>query len=115
MAVRIDLEAVRGAVDANVYRDAEELLSAGRVGEITAVGGGAAAVVDDGSKKHRVWVGVVTGAFEMECDCVGPDHDPEDFCAHAVALTMAAARDAFAWSAVAIPPSELNVRPAGRR
>ncbi|HEX5541819.1 MAG TPA: hypothetical protein VFX60_09685 [Micromonospora sp.] len=106
MAVRIDLAALRRAVDSGTYRDAEDLLAAGRLGEITPVGGGAAAVVNAGTDiPLQVWVGVVAGGLETECDCAGPGHDPEDLCAHAVALTIAALRDDFSWSSAAVPPS----------
>ena len=116
MAVRIDLDAVRGAVDPAVYREAEELLAAGRLGRIVEVNGGAvAAVRGDAATAYEVWVGVVDRAFTSECECAGPDTDPEELCAHAVAVTLAAIGDGFHWSASATPPSTVEVDPEVRR
>jgi hypothetical protein len=115
VAVRIDLDAVRDAVDPEVYRSAEALLASGQLGEITAVGGGAAATVGSAhAPGHEVWVGVTGGAFTGECDCpAGADAD--QLCAHAVALTLAAVRDGFAWSSTATAPSQAALDPAVRR
>jgi hypothetical protein len=112
VAVRIDIDAVREAVAPAVYREAEELLAAGRLGEIIAVGGGAVcAVRRETGPSYEVWVGVVAGEFTAECDCAEPD----ELCGHGVALTLAALRDGFPWSAAATPPSALVVDPKVRR
>jgi uncharacterized Zn finger protein len=116
MVVRIDMDAVRGAVEPAVYREAEELLAAGRLGRIVEVGGGAVGAVhgDDGPP-YEVWVGVVGGAFTGECECAGPDTEPDELCVHAVALTLAALRDGFPWASRATPPSAAQIDPEIRR
>ncbi|RKR87564.1 hypothetical protein BDK92_1844 [Micromonospora pisi] len=117
MVVRIDAEAVRGAVDPEIYRAAEALLAAGRLGRIVEVNGGVVAAVhtDSGATAYEVWVGVVDRAFSSECDCAGPETDPEELCAHAVAVTLTALADGFPWSANATPPSTTQVDPEVRR
>ncbi|MFI6762570.1 hypothetical protein ACIBF5_25895 [Micromonospora sp. NPDC050417] len=117
MAVRIDVDAVRGAVDPEVYQEAEALLAADRLGRIVEVNGGAVAAVhtDSGATAYEVWVGVVDGAFSSECDCAEPETDPEELCAHAVAVTLAALGDGFHWSPTATPPSTVRVDPGVRR
>jgi hypothetical protein len=107
MAVRIDEDAVRDSVDADVLSKADELLSSAAVGEITAVGGGATALVRAGHDlRYETWVGVVGGDFIGECDCDSSDSSPDELCAHAVAVTLSAVRDRFPWSSAATPPSE---------
>lgn len=97
MAVKLDVDALCDSVAPTVREAAQRWLASGRVGEITAVGGGASASVDH----VAVWVGIVGGDFVAECDCTdapsgpvgaGDDEDGEDddLCAHAVALTAAA-------------------------
>lgn len=113
MAVRIDEAAVRGSVAPEVFREAEALLASGEVGEVTAAGGGAAALVPgEGGTRYESWVGVVDGDFTGECDCEATDGD--ELCAHAVAVTLAAIREEFAWSPAAVPPSG-HIDPAVRR
>lgn len=115
VVVRIDVEAVRSAVDPAVLQTADELLNAGRVGGITAVGGGAICLVKsgDGRPGHEVWVGVTAAGFTGECDCGGCGTD--ELCVHAVAVTLAALRQGFAWSANATPPAESEVDPRVRQ
>lgn len=117
MVVRIDVDAVRGAVDPEIYREAEALLAAGRLGRIVEVNGGVVAAVhtDSGATAYEVWVGVVDRAFSSECDCAGPETDPEELCAHAVAVTLTALGDGFHWSPNATPPSSAQVDPEVRR
>ena len=64
---------------------------------------------------YEVWVGVVDGAFTGECECAGSDADPDELCAHAVTVTLAALRDGFHWSSSATPPSTVEVDPEVRR
>lgn len=117
MAVQIDLDAVRDAVQPPVLRTAEKWLADGSVGIISGEGGGACAVVDS----TLVWVGIVDRAFVAECDCAGtvPSGtdvaDGDELCAHAVALVLAATAGGFAWSSSAVPPSQAAVDPAVRR
>lgn len=103
VAVHLDLD----AIDPSLLRAAEELISADRVGELSAVGGGAIAAVDD----LEAWAGVVDGAFVGECDCGA---EGEDLCVHAAAVTVVAVRDGFAWSSAATPPSQAEVDPRVR-
>jgi hypothetical protein len=111
MAVLLDQGTVRDAVDPEVYREAEELLAAGRLGEITAVGGGAAGTVHNGpGAAYEVWVGVVSRALTGECTC-SDDADPDELCAHAVALTLGAIDQDFGWSSAATPPSAAPAEP----
>lgn len=106
MAVRLDVEAVRGAVDQAVYRAAEDLLESGHLCEIAEAGGGVSAMVDDGSGAGvEVWVGVVCGALTSECACQPPGTEVADLCVHAVAVTLCAIDEAFAWSSDATLPS----------
>jgi hypothetical protein len=114
------MDAVRNAVEPAVFDEAEKLLASGRLGEISSMGGGAAATVHNGPDPLvEVWVGVVAGVFTAECECVptGTDTggDSPELCVHAVALTLGALRHDFAWSSVATPPSRLNVDPKVRR
>ncbi|MBE1492156.1 hypothetical protein [Plantactinospora soyae] len=116
MAVRLDIDAIRNAVAPSTLKDAEKLLESGRLGEITPFGGGASCVLDRGSQPgYEVWVGVVGGEFTAECDCGGEPADPDELCVHAVALTLGALRDDFAWSSVATPPAQIAVDPEVRR
>jgi hypothetical protein len=116
VAVRLDIGAVRNAVDPGLYREAEELLASGRLGGVTAVGGGAACTVHNGSGPlHEVWVGVVSGDFAAECDCAAAGADADELCVHAVAVTLGALADGFAWSSAATPPSGAVVDPKVRR
>ncbi|WP_326556422.1 hypothetical protein [Micromonospora sp. NBC_01796] len=116
MVVRIDVDAVRGAVDPAVYREAEELLADGRLGRTVEVGGGLiGAVHGEGTTAYEVWVGVVGGAFTGECECAASEADPDELCVHAVTLTLAALRDGFHWSSAATAPSTVEVDPEVRR
>ncbi|HEY6797126.1 MAG TPA: hypothetical protein VI248_20840 [Kineosporiaceae bacterium] len=103
VAVRLDEDMLAGAVDAEVFADAEWLLAHGVVGSIADATGGAAAVVQVGQgRRVEVWVGVVHGGLCAECDC---EAGRDDLCAHAVAVTLAALRSGFTWSSGAAPPS----------
>lgn len=116
MAVRLNPDSLRDAVDPTVYREAEELVDAGRLGEITPLNGGAECVVQGGSGDPTgVWVGVVAGAFTADCDCRQPDPDPDELCAHAVALTLGALRLEFVWSSSATPPGQTEIDPRVRQ
>ena len=116
VAVRLDEDAVRNAVEPSTFQEAEKLLASGRLGDITPVGGGAASIVQDRHQPgYEVWVGVTGGAFTAECDCVPADAEPDELCVHGVALTLGALRDGLAWSSVATPPSQVDVDPEVRR
>ncbi|WP_051798835.1 hypothetical protein [Catenuloplanes japonicus] len=94
MAVRIDGEAFRESVPADVAAEADRL--AGEVGELESLGGGVQAEVAG----VRAWVGIVGGAITGVCDCAaeGP------WCAHAVALALTAIEARFPLLASAVPP-----------
>ncbi|MFI5843988.1 hypothetical protein ACIA8K_30260 [Catenuloplanes sp. NPDC051500] len=94
MAVRIDGEAFRESVPADVAAEADRLT--GRVGELESLGGGVQAEVAGG----RAWVGIVGGAVTGVCDC-GSDLR---LCAHAVALALTAVDADFPLLASATPP-----------
>jgi hypothetical protein len=97
-------------VDPAIFSEAEKLSTSGRLGELFATGGGASSTVyDDGESVHRVWVGVVSGAFSAECDCAEAAADPDELCVHAVAVTISALEGEFAWSSAATPPSGVVV------
>lgn len=99
----MNADVVREAVGPAVYGAAEELLSLGRLAEVTAVNGGASGTIDGaGGPPLGVWVGVVSGALTAECDCGSADEDP---CVHAIAVTLAAIRDGLDWASSAAPPS----------
>lgn len=103
VAVRLDIGNVRDAVLPAVFDEAEALIADGRLGDIGEYGGGAVGVVQpDGCPPCRVWAGVVDRRFVARCGCAG---DPGELCVHAVALTVGALRDGFAWSSAATPPS----------
>ncbi|MEV4756421.1 hypothetical protein AB0J86_15080 [Micromonospora sp. NPDC049559] len=115
MAVRLDTDAVRNAVEPALYRDAELLRDSGRLGGLAVVGGGAACTVHgESGPHHEVWVGVVGGGFTAECDC-GAVTEPAELCVHAVAVTLRALAEEFAWSPDAVPPSAAMVDPEVRR
>ena len=106
---------MRDAVAATTFEEAEKLVASGRLSEIVAVGGGAAASIDNGAgSRDEVWVGVVAKAFTAECDCC-PDGDQDELCAHAVAVIVAALQDDFLWSSAATPPSQETVDPKVQR
>lgn len=99
----MNADVVRQAVEPTVYEAAEELLSLGRLGEVTALNGGARGTIDvAGGPPLGVWVGVVSGTLTAECDCGSAEDDP---CAHAVAVILAAIRDGLDWASSATPPS----------
>lgn len=89
MAVRIDVSAFHGSIPAEVAMAADRLLRDGGVSDLEAVGGGARAVVADAGIRFQPWVGVVDRVFTGDCDCAGWSAD-DDFCAHAVAVALAA-------------------------
>jgi hypothetical protein len=108
VAVRIDVEAFRGAIPAPVAEVAARLLSGDSVGELEPVGGGVQAVVRDGEGDFQPWVGIVDGIFTGDCDC-GPAED--DLCAHAVAVALTAFEAGFAFSGAATPPGASSDEP----
>jgi hypothetical protein len=103
VAVRFDEGMLAGAVDAEVFAAAGQLLTDGFVGQIGEAGGGATAVVQVGhGRAVDVWVGVVRGGLIADCECgAGPD----ELCTHAVSVTLGALRSGFPWSSDATPPS----------
>jgi uncharacterized Zn finger protein len=102
VAARIDVPAFRESLPAEVVAAADRLLSDGLVGDLQAVGGGARAVVTAGGVRFRPWVGVVDREFAGDCDCA--DWSPEDdFCAHAVAVALAAFEDGVTFAAQGRP------------
>lgn len=108
MAVRIDVEAFRGATPAPVAEAAARLLSDDGVGELEPAGGGVQAVVRDGTTNFQPWVGIVNGAFTGDCDC-GVAED--DLCAHAVAVALTAFDAGVAFSGSATPPGAASDDP----
>lgn len=104
MVVHFNEDMLAGAVDAEVFAAAERLLAGGAVGSFADATGGATAIVQVGQGHPvEVWVGIVHGGLDTECDC---DAGRDDLCAHAVAVTLAALRSGFTWSSGATPPSE---------
>jgi hypothetical protein len=99
MAVRLDMDILLEIVGATVVGDAVGLLDSGQIGTIEAVGGGAAAIVHDGSDTWYTWAGISAGSLSIECGCAA-----EDPCAHGAAVMMLAIQDNFAWSSSATPP-----------
>jgi uncharacterized Zn finger protein len=96
VAVRFDEDMLAGAVDAEVFAAAGQLLTDGCVGQIGEADGGATAVVQVGHGRCvDVWVGVVHGGLSADCEC---DAGPDDLCTHAVAVTLGALRSGFTWS-----------------
>ena len=112
MAVRLDIEAVRGVVDPQVFLAAKEMLISEDVGEIIEIGGGAAALVTGGPDSvYEAWVGVVDGEFTGECACPQAVAEPEELCQHVVAVTLVAIDEEFTWSSDATPPSATAMDP----
>lgn len=94
MAVRIDGEAFRESVPADVAGEADRL--AGAVGELESLGGGVQAEVAG----VQAWVGIVGGAVTGVCDCASD----QPVCAHATALALTAIDAGFPLLASATPP-----------
>lgn len=107
VAVRLDEDMVASCVQGEVFAEAQQLVGSASVGPIGDEGGGAKAFVRVAPDRTvEVWVGVVGGGLSAECDCDGePDMASEELCAHAVAVTLQALRDGFAWSSAATAPS----------
>ncbi|WP_320066963.1 hypothetical protein [Micromonospora sp. RTGN7] len=98
MAVRIDIEALRGEAGAVACDAAEKLRAAGQPAVIISADGGASGVIREaGQPPYEVWVGITADGFTTECDC----RSSAELCAHAVALTVAAVEDGFDWSSAA--------------
>lgn len=89
MAARIDVSAFRESLPVEVVAAADRLLGDGLVGDLEAVGGGARAVVTADEIRFQPWVGVIDRVFAGDCDCADWSAD-DDFCAHAVAVALAA-------------------------
>jgi uncharacterized Zn finger protein len=89
---------------------AERLLRDVRVGDLESVGGGARAVVSDGETSFQPWVGVVDRAFIADCDC-GTLPAGDEFCAHAVAVALAAFDAAVRFSAAGSPHGDGPIEP----
>ncbi|MCW6007513.1 SWIM zinc finger family protein [Micromonospora sp. CPCC 205371] len=104
MAVRIDIEAFGEAIRPATREAASALWRSGAVSALEGAGGGAQAVVRDGSTILRPWIGIVDGAFTGECEC--GDHG---LCVHAVAVALAAFDEDLRWSGAAVPPSAAEV------
>ncbi|WP_433686717.1 SWIM zinc finger family protein [Micromonospora carbonacea] len=108
MAVSIDIEALRDAAGSVACAAADSLRAAGQPAEFVPAGGGASGVIREaGQPPYEVWVGITADGFTAECDCP----DGAGLCAHAVALTLGALEEGFAWSSAATPPSALAVDP----
>ncbi|TDB75398.1 SWIM zinc finger family protein [Micromonospora sp. KC723] len=108
MAVSIDIDALRDAAGAGACAAADKLREAGRPEAIMPAGGGASCVIREaGQSPYEVWVGITADGFHAECGCPAGG----ELCAHAVALTLAALADGFAWSSAATPPSCLAIDP----
>ncbi|WP_433343345.1 SWIM zinc finger family protein [Micromonospora sp. CA-111912] len=109
MAVRIDIDALRGEAGAVACDAADKLLAAGQPAAITSAGGGASGVIREGGQPpYEVWVGITADGFTAQCDCPAR----EELCAHAVALTVAAVQGRFDWSsAAATSSSALEIDP----
>ncbi|MDG4796685.1 hypothetical protein [Micromonospora sp. WMMD1082] len=108
MAVRIDVDALRDAAGSVVCDAADKLRAAGQPDVISPAGGGASGTIRAaGQAPLDVWVGIAADGFTAECDCPAP----EELCAHAVALAVAALAEEFAWSSLATPPSAVEVEP----
>jgi hypothetical protein len=108
VAVAIDTRAFLDSIPATLLEASRRLLSDGCVGELAEAGGGAQAVVRDGSHVCQPWVGIVDRTFAAECDC---PCEQDDLCVHAVAVALAALDDGFAWSGAATPPSTEEAAP----
>lgn len=100
MAVRLDSSALLDSVGARLSAQGREHLAHGRVRDVVARDGGAAAVVDDPDLGPvEVWVGVVSGVLTGECDCNAAElDDAAELCGHSVATTLAALELGLAFS-----------------
>ncbi|WP_405106316.1 hypothetical protein OG559_21355 [Micromonospora sp. NBC_01405] len=108
MAVRIDIDALRGEAGAVACDAADKLLAAGQPAAITLDGGGASCVIREaGQPPYEVWVGITADGFTSDCDC----RSSAELCAHAVALTVVAVQDEFDWSSAAISVSAPEIDP----
>jgi hypothetical protein len=112
VAVRIDVEAFRESIPADVAQAAERLRDDDRIGELEPIGGGVHASVHAPGGILRPWVGIVDGALTGRCTC--PDTG-EDLCAHAAAVMLAAVAEGIHLSAAATPPERTVYAEAVRR
>ena len=110
MAVQIDIPAFRSSIPAEVAAVAERLRQAGGVGDLESMGGGARAVVSDGGSRFQPWVGVIDRTFTGDCDCADPPAG-DDFCAHAVAVALAAFDAEVRFSAAGSPHEAGSAEP----
>lgn len=99
MAVRLDLDQLLASVGPELAQWGQECLAQGRIRDLQAEDGGAAAVLDDAEfGVLRAWVGVVNGALTGECDC--PDTGPDGLCGHAIGVAVAALRQGVTFVAI---------------
>jgi hypothetical protein len=110
VAVRIDVSAFHSSVPAEVASVAERLLQDDGIGDLESLGGGARAVVSDGETRFQPWVGVVDRAFTADCDC-GTQSAGDEFCAHAVAVALAAFDAGVRFSAAGTPHGTGPIEP----
>lgn len=109
MAVRIDIDALRGEAGALARDAADTLRKARQPVRVDPAGGGASGVFRlAGEPPCETWVGVTAAGFTVECDCAA---GADELCAHAAALTAAAVEDGFDWSSAATPPSAVQIDP----
>jgi hypothetical protein len=121
VAVHIDIPAFRSSIPAEIAAAADRLLRDGGIDGLESVGGGAQAVISDGGMSFQPWVGVVDRALTSDCECSDRLAD-EDFCAHAVAVALAAFEAGVRFSAAGRPhgagpvePESADYRQAARR
>lgn len=94
MAAVVTVETVRQTASKAALRTGEQLHRQGAVRECAAADGGAAGGVVAQGARHSVWVGVVDRRLTGTCDC----GSRSAFCAHAVALALAAMHDGIDWA-----------------
>ncbi|MEU9190461.1 hypothetical protein AB0D14_39280 [Streptomyces sp. NPDC048484] len=94
MAAVVTAETVQQTASKAAFRAGEQFHGQGAVRECAAADGGAAGGVVVQGARNSVWVGVVGRRLTGTCDC----GSRSTFCAHAVALALAAVHDGIGWS-----------------
>lgn len=107
MAVLIDIEYLHSTVAPEIFDAAYAV--AEDLDDLSPYSGGVLGTVgQDSPAPHRAWAGFVDGALTGRCECGTVAAGPENFCAHLIAVVIAALNEAFPWSPSADLPDTLH-------